>query len=116
MSQRGEGLNLSELQRAVHMTAQRHGWWDEPRSLPEMLCLVHSEVSEALESYRAGWAPAATYHREDGKPEGIPSELADIVIRVLDMCEWYHIDLESVIVEKTAYNETRSHRHGGKVL
>jgi NTP pyrophosphatase (non-canonical NTP hydrolase) len=48
------------------------------------------------------------------KPEGIPSEMADIVIRVLDFCYRYKIDLEAVLLEKLAFNETRGHRHGGK--
>jgi NTP pyrophosphatase (non-canonical NTP hydrolase) len=50
------------------------------------------------------------------KPEGIPSELADIVIRVFDMCGRYGIDLEAAIKEKMEYNTTRPHRHGGKKL
>jgi NTP pyrophosphatase (non-canonical NTP hydrolase) len=48
------------------------------------------------------------------KPEGIPSEMADIVIRVLDFCYRYKIDLEEVLLEKLAHNKTRGYRHGGK--
>lgn len=50
------------------------------------------------------------------KPCGIPSELADIVIRVADLSGRHGIDLERAIKEKMAYNATRSHRHGGKKL
>lgn len=49
------------------------------------------------------------------KPEGIPSELADIIIRVLDICGTHGIDIASAIADKMAYNETRSYRHGGKL-
>lgn len=48
------------------------------------------------------------------KPEGIPSELADIIIRVLDICGANRIDIAAAIADKMAYNETREYRHGGK--
>lgn len=50
------------------------------------------------------------------KPEGIPSELADVVIRIFDMCGYYGIDLETAIIEKMMYNKTRPYKHGGKKL
>lgn len=50
------------------------------------------------------------------KPCGVPSELADIIIRVFDLAGRYNIDLERAIDEKMAYNATRPARHGGKVL
>lgn len=49
------------------------------------------------------------------KPEGVPSEIADIVIRCADVAERCGFDLEAAIIEKMAYNKTRSYRHGGKV-
>jgi len=48
------------------------------------------------------------------KPEGIPSELADIIIRVLDICGFHGIDIAHALADKMAYNETRQYRHGGK--
>lgn len=50
------------------------------------------------------------------KPIGVWSELADIVIRVADLCGLYGIDLEEALQKKMAYNRTRSYRHGGKHL
>lgn len=49
-------------------------------------------------------------------PEGIPSELADVVIRVLDYCEAAGIDLEQEIIIKNEFNKTRPYKHGGKVI
>lgn len=48
------------------------------------------------------------------KPEGVPSELADIIIRVGDVTEQYDIDLAQEVLLKQAYNSTRPHKHGGK--
>lgn len=50
------------------------------------------------------------------KPEGVVSELADIVIRVADLCGLYGIDLETALEDKMAFNRTRTYRHGGKQL
>ena len=53
----------------------------------------------------------------DGKkPEGIPIELADVLIRVFDFCGKHGIDLEAAVLEKMAFNRTRPVRHGGKKL
>jgi NTP pyrophosphatase (non-canonical NTP hydrolase) len=49
------------------------------------------------------------------KPEGIPSELADVIIRVLDMCGALGIDIAAALADKMAFNETRPYRHGGKL-
>lgn len=48
------------------------------------------------------------------KPCGIPSELADLLIRTCTIAGKYGIDLEQAVREKMAYNKTRPHRHGGK--
>lgn len=121
--------SISELVEAAHENAVSKGWWDNPCSFGETIALIHSEASEALEDYRNGrevtevWYENKEYKTRfnipitpDCKPCGIPSELADIVIRVMDACGHYGIDLEKAIQEKMAYNATRSQRHGGKVL
>lgn len=105
---------MRQLQKEIHENAVAHGWYDPPPSIPEALAMVHSEVSEALEEYRAG--RMETYLAPGGKPEGFPVELADIVIRCLDLAERLGIDLEQMIRIKHGYNKKRPYRHGGKKI
>lgn len=105
---------LNNLSAAVHKNAVEHGWWDEERGFTEVLALIHSEVSEALEEYRNGRLPTEVYIGNNGKPEGIPIELADVIIRVLDYCGYAGIDIDAAISQKHEYNKSRPYRHGGK--
>jgi NTP pyrophosphatase (non-canonical NTP hydrolase) len=120
---------INEFVKAAHGNAKSKGWWDEPCSFGESIALIHSEASEALEDFRNGREVTEVWYENadlktrfnapitpNCKPCGIPSELADIVIRVMDVCGHYGIDLEAAIQEKMAYNATRPQRHGGKVL
>lgn len=107
-------LTIEELVDDSYTRSVRKGWYDNGSPpIPERLALIHSEVSEALESHRNN--EPFLWFRDDGKPEGIAAELADVYIRIADMCGQLGIDLEEAIRLKAAYNETRPHRHGGKV-
>lgn len=109
---------LGALTAQAHATAREKGWWegtDAYAKFPEKIALIHSELSEALEAYRSGKGFSA-YQGEGGKPEGVPSELADVVIRVMDLCGAAGIDLEAAVSAKMAFNKTRPHRHGGKIV
>lgn len=110
-----EGLN--GLARECHKTAIDNGWYDteEDRIFAVKIALCHSELSEALEEHRGGKDPCETHTGKVGKPEGVPIELADCIIRILDMCGYYGMDIDKALAAKMQYNATRSYRHGGKV-
>lgn len=104
---------MNDLAKEIHKNAVEHGWWDEPRGFGEIVALCHSELSEALEEYRANrpmiWC-------DEDKPEGIAVEMADCIIRILDWAGREGVDMDAVIRDKREYNKMRPYRHGGKAL
>lgn len=100
----GDRMDVTELQKEVHKTACASGWWGPGhRVVLEVLCLIHSEVSEACEAWR------------NNDKKKFAEELADIAIRLFDAAEAYGIDLESEIIAKNEINKKRPYRHGGKL-
>ena len=110
-------MTLNELAAQIHSTAVEHGWYEKERPFTELIALAHSELSEALEEYQQVYTDGYTFTYKSGdseKPEGIPLELADVLIGVLDMCGYYGIDIDEAVRQKMAYNETRPYGHGNK--
>lgn len=118
--------SLNELRDEALRIATEHGFKDA--SIPEDIALMHSELSEALEDFRDGKLPhELLYETPIGlkttpepnmrcKPVGIPSEMADVIIRVLHFCGKHGIDIERAVEEKMAYNASRPFKHGGKKI
>jgi len=105
--------SLEDTQRASHALAVKSGWWSdrmtgEPLTLSqvniaEKLCLIHSEVSEAMEGARKGLKDDHLPHRDM-----LEVELADAVIRILDLAGYLKLDIAGAVVEKLAYNQQRA--------
>ncbi len=101
---------LNSLGDTILKINMANGWdvmneydWDTTiNKIPAKLALIHSEVSEALEAYRE--------HEKDAFVE----ELADIIIRVLDLSAGMGVDLDTAVQNKLEKNRSRGYRHGGK--
>lgn len=100
-------MSLNELAKEAHQIAVEHGWWDKEPTFGELVALMHSELSEALEEYRAGrpmvyfmdvngFVVSDMSERRGDKPEGIAVELADCIIRILDWAGHDGVDLDRI--------------------
>jgi NTP pyrophosphatase (non-canonical NTP hydrolase) len=106
----------------VHRLNKSKGWFDEERSFGDDIALLHSELSEALDAFRKHGLDDMTKANPPGfesgtsKPQGVASELADVLIRLLDMAKRWDVDLVTEFERKMKFNWTRPYRHGGKKL
>ena len=125
-----DAKTLNDLRDKAHAMAREKGWHDEEHSDEHWLMLVITEVAEAVEAYRErgfdAWFECPHCGREfnrlasvccrryieSWKPCGVGSELADVVIRVMDFGERYALPLAWAIMEKIEYNKGRPHKHG----
>lgn len=104
-----DGISLTQF--ICHDLAVTGGWWNDmetgeslkgKRNVPEMLCLIHSEISEAMEGYRKNLMDDKLPHRK-----AIEVELADAVIRIMDLAGGLDLNIADAVIEKLLYNSKR---------
>lgn len=124
--------SLNQLRDEIHANAKEKGFFDKKREVGTMLMLIVSELAEALEADRVGDYCSFSKYEEckKGMDMGLrPSEdiekyafekyikntfedeLADVIIRTLDICGYLDIDIERNVFAKMEYNKTREKMH-----
>lgn len=108
-SPRNHAANINTFAADCHAASRKAGWFTDlatgkalDRNVPEMLALIHSEISEALEGVRTGKMDDHLPHRKNAEVE-----LADAMIRIGDLATYLGFDLGGAVVEKMAYNANR---------
>ena len=110
-------MNLNEYASQCHEDNKK--WWinintGEPleRNKGELICLMHSELSEAMEGERKNLMDDKLPHRKM-----VEVELVDALIRIFDYAGAFGYDLEGAYQEKRAYNKVREdHKHEARAL
>jgi NTP pyrophosphatase (non-canonical NTP hydrolase) len=104
---------ISQMQEYIRQWAIRKGWLTEtPRDPAQQLMLIVTELAECCEAFREGNPPCSRPGMEQYSHAA--EELADVVIRCLQMAGEHNIPLSEVIEAKMAFNETRPTKHGKK--
>jgi NTP pyrophosphatase (non-canonical NTP hydrolase) len=117
-------MNLEQLQKDIHENAVKKGFWEEPVNIAEKLMLIVTEVAEMCEAHRKGKRcivlPELVVddnerfkaYFEHAIKDTFEDEMADAMIRLLDMAKRLDIPIEAHIRAKMRYNSLRPYKHG----
>jgi NTP pyrophosphatase (non-canonical NTP hydrolase) len=95
--------NINGLATEIYHQNLKAGWYDKPRETGTRLMLIVSEIAEAMEGDRKGLQDDHLPHRSM-----LEVELADAIIRILDLCGYENLDIGGAIMEKLEYNKDRA--------
>lgn len=122
--------NLTDWSKEIHQNNKDKGFYEGKKNIGEMLCLIHSEISEALEADRKNLHAVnqeelfyvdnmeeleESYFKSEFKAsikDTFEDEIADTMIRCLDLCGFLKIDIQKHIEAKLYFNKLREHKHG----
>jgi NTP pyrophosphatase (non-canonical NTP hydrolase) len=135
MEHEGHGLTLDTLVLEANLAAMAKGFHDQDTQVGTEIALIHGELSEALAAHRSGHVFVEHYRESDeahhlledyanggslmcdrdyeaAVKDSLEDELADVVIRVADLCGELGISLETHVKAKLRFNKSRPRLHG----
>jgi hypothetical protein len=122
-------MNLTEMSQRIHAGNVERGFYEHPATFPDRCMLIVSEIAEAVEAHREGrttehgdvdqackmsdmeMASFPEFFRRNVK-DTVEDEIADAIIRLLDLSGYMNIDIDAHVAAKLSYNTTRGIRHG----
>ncbi len=121
-------MGIRELQKQIHKNAISKGFYDKGQNFGTSLMLVVSELGECIEAHRQNdWCDIKAFNEvmvnetfdfetcfKKYVKDTVQDEIADAFIRILDMCEYYGIDLQKHVELKMEYNKSRPRLHDKK--
>lgn len=121
-------MTCNDLSKEIHQGNVERGFYDTKRPLSEVLVLIHAEISEAVEADRkekftktVNWKELMELPDEEFKAQfqdkvkdTYEDEIADTMIRLLDLIGWQNLDIDNHMAAKLRYNSLRPYRHGKK--
>ena len=104
--------NYKRIAEKVHRLSAEQGFWRDgtKRNFGEMMALLHSEISEAVECARLGDPP----DKNIGDFSGIEVQLADVLGILMDAEEGFGLNIAEALLRKMEFNKSRGYMHGGK--
>lgn len=117
----GDGIALLHTEISEAFEAFREGGGAAEVWYEEKVLAFHKNGSPIL-SRGKHVSVVVAHERQNDDPErpyklcGVPSEIADLMIRAFDFAGEHRIDIEKFVLEKMAYNRTRPFKHGNKAL
>lgn len=111
---------INDLADEISQTAEQKGFWDyedvgDLGLIPLKIALIHDEASEALQVHRKDYDDGdidSNSTMTEMQEEDFAGEVADIIIRALDLGGYFDWNMGDIILNKMEHNRSRPHRHG----
>jgi len=97
----------------ISSNSSKKGWYKDDKDFVEFLMSLNSELTGAFELFKKSHSAKEVEICAAGYPVGVPAHLAEIVVKIFDICGYYKIDLETIIIMNNEFKKTLPYRRNG---